>query len=169
MCDNIICMLGKSISESAEETKKWLKELSWKKILLVGFIYTIFTTIVHQLEAIMMMKYYQMPAFFGVWSKLMMPNAGPPPPQFMIVSTIMNFYSGLAIAIIYYYIRSLLPKQFWKRIFFFADLMIATSFIFFTLPSYLLFNLPIQLLFSWFISSFIIIVLTSLTLVKIID
>jgi hypothetical protein len=80
------------------------------------------------------MKYYQMPAFFGVWSKLMMPNAGPPPPEFMIVSLVMTFYSGVALALIYYYVRNLLPKLFWKRIFFFADLMIAASFIFFTLP-----------------------------------
>ena len=162
-------MLSESISESSKETKKWLKELSWKKILLVGFIYTIFTTIVHQLEAILMMKYYQMPEYFGVWSKLMMPNAGPPPPEFMIVSTIITFYTGISLAIVYFYIRNLLPKLFWKRVFFFADLMIAASFIFFTLPSYLLINLPIQLLFSWFISGFIILVLASLTIVKIIN
>lgn len=155
--------------ESAKETKKWLKELSWKKILLTGVIYTLFTTIIHQLEAIMSMKYYQMPQYFGVWSKLMMPEPGPPPKEFMVTSLILTFYSGVALALIYYYIRNFLPKLFWKRVFLFADLMIAASFVFFTIPSYLLFNLPPQLLLSWFISGFAILVLTSYTLVKIIN
>jgi hypothetical protein len=162
-------MLSKSISESAKETKKWLKELSWKKIVFVGLIYTVFATIIHQIEAILTMKYYQMPQYFGIWSKLIMPTAGPPPPEFFIISIIMSFYTGIALTLVYYYIKNLLPKLFWKRVFFFADLMIATSFIFFTLPSYLLLNLPLQLLISWFISGFIVLVLTSFTLVKIID
>lgn len=162
-------MLGKDISESARETKKWLKELRWTKILLVGLIYTVFTTVIRQVEAILTMKYYLMPQYFGVWSKLMMPKAGPPPPEFVIMSLIFTFYSGIALTLIYYYIKNLLPKLFWKRIFFFADLMIAASFIFFTLPSYLMFNLPARLLISWFISGFVIIVFTSLTLVKIIN
>jgi len=162
-------MLRKNILESAKETKKWLKELKWKKIILVGLIYTVFTTLIHQLEAVLSMKYYQMPQYFGVWSKLMMPKAGPPPPEFFITSLIFTFYSGISLALVYYYIKDLLPKLFWKRVFLFADLMVAASFIFFTIPSYLLFNLPYQLILSWFVSSFVILLLTSLTLVKIID
>lgn len=164
----MIYMLAKGVIESAKETKKWLKELSIKKILTVTLIYTVFTTIIHQVEAILSMKYYQMPQYFGVWSKLMMPKAGPPPPEFFITSTIFTFYSGISLALVYYYIRAFLPKLFWKRVFIFADLMVATSFIFFIIPSYLLFNLPPQLLLNWFISGFIILLLTSLTLVKII-
>ena len=98
----------------------------------------------------------------------MMPNTGPPPLNFIVTSSTFTFASGLSIGLVYYYIRNLLPKQFWHRVTFFTDLMIGTSFIFFTLPVYLLFNLPFQLLLSWFISSFIILFLTSLTLVKII-
>jgi len=161
-------MIRKNIFEITKETKKWLKELSWIKILQVGFIYTIYTTIIRQLESVLTMKYYQMPQYFGVWNKLMMPNAGPPPPQFFITSIFQTFYSGISLTLVYYYIKNLLPKPFWKRMFLFADLMIATLFIFFIIPSYLLFNLPPQLLLSWFVSGFIILVITSYTLVKII-
>lgn len=150
-------------------TIKWIKKIKWGKLVLCGLIYLVFTTVIRQIEVILTMKYYLMPQYFGVWSKLMMPNAGPPPPSFMITSLTFTFASGLSIGLVYYYIRNLLPKQFWHRVIFFADLMIGTSFIFFTLPAYLLFNLPFQLLFSWFISSFIILFLTSLTLVKIIN
>ncbi len=162
-------MSKNSISESAKETKKWLNELSWKKIFLVGFIYTIFVSLVNRSEAVIMMKYYQVPEYFGVWSKLVMSKVGPLPIDFIVTTAIFTLYSGISLALIYYYIRDYLPKLFWKRVFMFADLLIAASFIFFTIPSYLLFNIPPQLLLSWFISSFVILVFTSYTFVKIIN
>ncbi|EKE14853.1 MAG: hypothetical protein ACD_12C00266G0005 [uncultured bacterium] len=149
-------------------TIKWIKTIKWGELFLCGLIYLILATVIRQIEVILTMKYYLMPQYFGVWSQSMMPNAGPPPPSFMIKSATFTFASGLSIGLVYYYIKNLLPKQFWHRVTFFADLMIGTSFIFFTLPVYLLFNLPIQLLLSWFISGFIILFLTSLTLVKVI-
>lgn len=139
------------------KTIKWIKEIKWGKLLLCGLIYLFFTIIIRQIEAFLTMKYF------------MMPSAGPPPPSFLITSSTFTFATGISIGLVYHYIRNLLPKQFWHRVTFFADLMIGTSFIFFTLPSYFLFNLPIQLLASWFISGFIILFLTSLTLVKIIN
>lgn len=148
---------------------KWLRDIKWTKIVLCGFIYAIFTTIIRQVEAVITMKYYVMPQYFGVWSKVMMPSAGPPPPDFFIISLVFTFVTGVSLALIYSYLRSILPKSFKERVLLFADLMIATSFIFFTLPSYLLFNLPPQLLLSWFISGFIILVVTSYMLVKIIN
>jgi len=150
-------------------TIKWIKEINWRKIFISGLIYLVFTTVIRQIEVILTMKYYLMPQYFGVWSQLMMPNIGPPPPSFIITSLTFTFASGLSLGIIYYYVRNLLPKQFWHRVTYFADLMIGTSFVFFTLPAYLLFNLPFQLLLSWFISGFVILFLTSFTLVKIID
>ncbi len=148
---------------------RWIVEIEWKKIVLCGFLYTVFATVIHQIEAVITMKYYLMPEYFGVWSKLMMPSAGPPPANFFITSIIFTFGSGISIALVYGYIRNMLPKSFWKRVLFFADLLIGTSFIFFTLPCYLLFNLPVQLLLSWFISGFIILVFTSFSLVKLIN
>ena len=62
-------MFHKGVFGSAKDTKKWLEKLNWKKILLIGLIYTVFATIVHQFEAIITMQYYQMPQYFGVWSK----------------------------------------------------------------------------------------------------
>lgn len=148
---------------------KWIQEIKLRKIILCAILYTVFATIIRQIEAVLTIKYYMMPQYFGVWSKTMMPTAGPPPASFFITSLIFTFASGVSLAVVYSYIGNMLPKLFWKRVLFFADLMIGTSFIFFTLPSYLLFNLPIQLLISWFFSGFIILVLTSFTLVKIIN
>lgn len=162
-------MLGKHIAESAKDSKKWLRHLDWKKILIVALLYTVFATIIRQLEVALTMKYYLMPEYFGVWSKWMMPIEGSPTSDFIILSLILTFYPGISLALIYSYIKDFLPKPFWNRVFMFADLMVSASFIFFTLPSFLLFNLPWQLLASWFISGFLILVLTSYSLVKIIN
>jgi len=154
----------------------WIKKISWPKVLLCALIYTVVATVIHQIEAVFTMSYYTMPEFFGVWSKLMMPaspaslggpSAGPPPASFMVTSVILTFVSGISLALVYYYLRDILPKDAKRRVLFFADLMIALSFIFFTLPAYLLFNLPLALLVSWFISSFVILCAASFTFVKI--
>ncbi len=139
-------------------TIKWIKEVKWKKLFLYSLIYLAFASIVHKIETVLTMKYYLMPQYFGAWNQSMIP----------IKSFTFTFTIGLSIGLIYYYIRNFLPKQFWHRVTFFADLMIGASFIFFTLPAYIIFNIPFQLLLSWFISSFIILFLASLALVKII-
>lgn len=146
----------------------WMKEINWGKTFLVGLLYTVFAAIIRQIEIGLTMSYYVDTAHLGLWSRLMMPNAGPPPAEFMIMSTVFTLATGLSIAIIYYYIKEMLPKRFLKRVFFFADLMIGFSFIFFTLPTYLLFNVPLGLLVSWFISTFIVLVYASFITVKII-
>lgn len=155
----------------------WIKKIDWKKVLLSAAIYTILAFIIRQIEAILTMNYYTNPAYFGVWSKLMMPASpasqsgltnGSPPASFMITSLIMTFVTGVSLALVYYYLRDILPKETKRRVLYFADLLIALSFIFFTLPVYLLFNVPVGLLVSWFVSSFIILCAASYTFVKVI-
>ncbi len=146
----------------------WWKEISWKKVIISGLIFTLISFILRQIEAVLTLKYYMMPEYFGVWSKVMMPSAGPPPASFMITSFIFTFVTGISIGLIYTYLKDHLPKDKKRRIFYFADLMIGTSFVFFTLPVYLLFNVPLGLLVSWFITTFISLTAGSWVLVKII-
>ncbi len=149
-------------------TVKWISKINWGKIGIVAFLYTLFATVVHQIEALVSLKYYMMSEYFGVWSKLMMPKAGPPPQEFFIASTVLTFTTGVSLALVYCYIRDMLPKNNRERIFLFADLMIGLQFVFFTLPVYLLFHVPPILLVSWFVSNFIILVFTSFICVKVI-
>jgi len=146
----------------------WIKEINWLKAIFVGFLYTLFAVVVRQIETFLTMPYYLDPTHFGLWSRMMMPKAGPPPAEFMIMSFVLTFATGISIAVIYYYLKNMLPKRFLRRVFLFADLMIGCSFIFFTLPVYLLFNVPMGLLISWFVSTFIILVFASFVSVKII-
>ena len=145
---------------------KWITKINWGKTLLAGVIYTAVATVVHQIETILPMKYYIDPQYFGVWSKLMMPKASPPPMEFFITSIVMSMVMGVCLAIVYYYIKDMLPKQTMKRVFMFADLLIGLNFLFFTLPVYLMFNVPVVLLVSWFVSGFIILLAASYINVK---
>jgi hypothetical protein len=147
---------------------KWMSKIEWGKVLLAGALYTVVATVVHSVESMVTLNYYMDPRYLGVWSKIMMPNVGPPPPEFMIMSLIFSLTTGVSIALIYYYLKDILPKQIPGRIFMFADLLVATSFIFFSLPTYLLFNVPMGLLGSWFISSFVILLSASWMIVKIV-
>ena len=49
-------------------------------ILCGALAYTVILFIVHMAGAIVDMGYYLMPDYFAVWSKIMMPVPGPPPP-----------------------------------------------------------------------------------------
>ena len=146
----------------------WIKEISWKKVILSGAIFTVISFVIRQVEALLTMGYYTDPQYFGLWSKLMMPSNGPPPAEFMITSLVFTFVTGVSLALIYYYLRKHLPQNLKQRVFYFADLMVATSFLFFTLPAYLMFNIPVGILVSWFIASFIILLSASFIFVKII-
>jgi hypothetical protein len=147
---------------------KWISRIHWGKVLLIGLLYTIIATVIRQLEVIWTMRYYTMPQYFGVWSKLMMPTAGPPPFAFMVTSMVLTFASGMALTLIYYYLKEYLPTGFWRRATFFADVLVSTSLIFFTLPVYLLFNVPAALLGWWFVSTFVVLLATSILIVKIV-
>lgn len=136
---------------------KWISKINWEKVFTVGFIYTIIAILVHQVEVMITSRYY------------MMLDAGLPSSDFFIKSVILTLVSGISLALVYYYIRDMLPKNLRERVLLFADLMIGLQFIFFSLPVYLLFNLPMGLLISWFISSFLIFVATSYVCVKIIN
>jgi hypothetical protein len=146
----------------------WIKELKYGKVLLASVIFTVISFVIHNVEAMIDMRYYVMPQYFGVWSKLMMPSAGPPPPSFMIISLIFTFITGVSLTLIYYYLKDHLPVEKKRRVLYFADLMLGTYLVFFTLPTYLMFNVPGGLLVSWFISTFIILTAGSWVFVKII-
>jgi len=147
---------------------KWLKKFPWSKIVFSSILFMVIAFVLRQFEAILTMKYYLMPEYFSIWSKVMMPKAGPPPASFMYTSLLVTFLSGFAYAYIYAQVKESLPKAFWTRVFCYADILVAASLVTFILPTYLMFNVPMGLLVSWFISSFVISILGSIVFVKMI-
>lgn len=144
----------------------WIRKTNLKKVLLAGLLFLVISFLIRQVEVVFTMKYYLMPEYFGLWSKLMMPGAGPPPPEFMFLSMIFTFLTGAALAAIYDFIKDILPKKYWQRVVTFTDMTGGLYLVFSIFTMYLLFNIPLGLLVSWFISGFLSILLGTAVFAK---
>lgn len=145
----------------------WLTKLNWKKIALAALVFAVISFVIRQVEAMTTLSFYMDPAYFGVWSKLMTPDAGPPPPQFMFVGGALTYFSGLVLATFYDFVKSLLPKDFWGRVVSFTTIVSVLSLIFGYLLMYMLFNVPAMLLIIWFLVGILITALATMAFTKI--
>jgi hypothetical protein len=118
-------------------------------------------------ESILTMDYYLDPAYSAVWSKLMMPAAGPPPAQFFFVSLLFGLITSLIIVWAYHVVAPILAGQGWikKGVFFglFLFLLASAPGI---MSMMLLINLPAALLFAWLVAGFVISMVDGLILAK---
>jgi hypothetical protein len=144
-----------------------LPKLNWKRILIAGATYFIIAFILRQLEVIATMNYYLMPQYFGVWSQLMMPKAGPPPPLFVLLSSLFTLITGIVLAGFYDLLKGVLSENWLGKVLGFTFVSTLLMLVFSYLPLYLLINLPLGLLVYWFVTGTISIFLSSLIFVKI--
>jgi len=90
---------------------EWIAKIHWGKVLLLGFLFTIISVVVRQVEMSMTMGYYTDPRYFGrVESPYECLLPARRPRSFLSSSTIATFFTGIAITIIYYYLKEYLPK-----------------------------------------------------------
>lgn len=148
--------------------KDWIKNIKFSKILWCTLAYTIIATTLHQIEAIFTKNFYMIQDYLGTWSKLMMPNEGPPGLLFIIVSLLFTLISGFILASVYYFLKDHLAQNYWEKVISFTLLLFFISIVIFTLPCILLFHLPIELLLIWILTSIFIFFFGSLVFVKII-
>ncbi len=143
------------------------RKIRWEKVLLAGVVFLVIAFIVRQVEAMLTISYYMMPQYFGLWSKLMMPNAGPPPASFMITSALFSLITGVVLAVFYECCKEMLPKKPGERTMCFTGTIAVLSIVFFSLPVYLMFNVPVWLLVSWTISTIVVVAGASMAFGKI--
>lgn len=108
-----------------------------------------------------------MPEYFGLWSKLMMPKAGPPPQEFFVLSVLFSFLGGLILACVYECIKNSLDKKFLARVLGFTKLMVLLTLAFGYFPMLLMINIPQALMIAWFVSGSIILLLDAVVFVKV--
>lgn len=142
--------------------------IRWGKIILAAVVYVIISQVVRTIEASLTMSFYLDPAYFGVWSKLMMPKAGPPPPNFFILSLILSLIIGVVLAVFYERIKKVLPsKSALGRACDYTAIVSVLTLVLSYFPMYLLINLPLNLIVVWFVSTVAIFYLSALVFVKI--
>jgi hypothetical protein len=143
--------------------------MNWKRIIIAAIIFAIIAQVLRTVESMLTMDFYMDPEYFGVWSKLMMPTAGPPPAEFFYTS----IASGLIIAVIYAAVYDLIKNSIPGKTDIKKGLKYgALLFILVQIPGllgmYLLINLPTLLLIYWGISSLVILLVGGIVFAKII-
>jgi hypothetical protein len=139
------------------------------KIVLAAIAFMIIAEIVNTLEAYATMSYYLDSAYFAVWSKIMMPTAGPPPMEFYYYSFAFSFISGLLFVGIYtIFWKSVPGKTIAKKGLMYGLLIWLVGAIPGYLAMILLINLPIDLLAYWALSGLIVNLLAGIATAKIV-
>jgi hypothetical protein len=145
---------------------EWMRKLHWKKIFTSGIWYLVISFVTQQVFAALTMQYYRDPAYFATWSKLMMPNAGPPSLQFFVVSLLFTYTAGCTLAAVFDFTHQLFGKKFWSQVIGFTDIVVGLSIVLGYLPMILLFNLPIILILWWVVATFVATLLSSVAFAK---
>jgi len=139
------------------------------RIFLAGVICMVISFIINNISALLTMDFYKNPAYFQVWSKIMMPTAGPPPWYFMFYALGFSLMGGIFIALVYYFVKGAFKqKSAVKRGLLYGFLMFLVAGIPPMLSMILLINLPLMLVISWIIISGVIFLLDGMVVAKLI-
>lgn len=143
--------------------------MNWKRIIIAAIVFAIIAQVLHTVESMLTMDFYMDPEYFGVWSKLLMPTAGPPPAEFFYASVISSLIIALIYAVVYDVVKGSLPgKTFIKKGLQYGIILFMIVQIPGLLGMYLLVNLPTLLLVYWGISSLVISLIGGIVFAKII-
>jgi hypothetical protein len=128
----------------------------WKAILSIVLL-VIVAQVIHTVGAMSTMNYYTNPNYFPVWSKLMMPYAGPPPASFQYLSLTFGLITWTLFVCAYWMVKTGIPgsNNITKGLLF-GLIAFMVSGLSGTLPMILLINLPIKLIAYWGIENLVI-------------
>ena len=125
--------------------------VNWKGVLTVAVLMAIAAQIIHTVGAVLTMGYYVDPQYSSVWSKLMMPSAGPPPASFMVLSLIVGFITSLIFAWFYTVVRDSIPGDApTNKGLNYGLMLYLVAGVPFIATNFLLINLPLGITVSWF-------------------
>ena len=128
-----------------------------KSVILAAVIFTVVAQFIHTAGAMATMAYYYDAAYFSVWSKLMMPAAGPPPPEFLYLSLALGLVTSFISVYAYVLLKKAIPGKTWAGRGINYGLLL---FLLCTVPStfslLLLINLPPFLVMGWALEGLVI-------------
>lgn len=129
-------------------------KLKIKRIIIAGVVVAVVAQIIHAIFAQLEMKYYILPTYLPVWSKLMMPAAGPPPMSFLLYSLLFTAVGTILMALAYAIIKRGIPgKNIIQKGLVYGLILVLVSAIPYYLTMILLINLPLALLTSWLVAT----------------
>ena len=133
---------------------KKVKILRWIASIIAVLVISL---IIRNLGATIGMGYYMDAKYTDVWSKIMMPEPGPPPPSFMLYSVIFSLINAFFFVFVYLIISESIPGTgLVKKGLFYGLIVFIISGISSALGLLLLINLPGGLILLWTIEALII-------------
>ena len=129
--------------------------MNLSKIILAGVAFAAVSQLIHSLGATLTMGFYFDPAYFPVWSKVMMPGPGPPPASFYYYSIAFGLVNGIVLAFAFAIIRGGIPGRGLKKGLLFGLLVFLIASLPSSLSLYLLINLPVALIIYWTVEGFV--------------
>jgi len=131
------------------EIKIAFKGFNWSSAFWAGI-----GQVVRMIGALLTMSYYLDPAFFGVWSPLMMPSNAAPPVSFFVLSFVVNFGLGAMFFALFSWVRPVIDtKNPSRATISFSSLVFGLSIVPYTASLLLLINLPLLLILEWAVES----------------
>jgi len=144
-------------------------KINLPRLIAVAIVYAIVGEIVMTLGAMADMSYYYDSNYFPVWSKLMMPAAGPPPAEFYYISIVFQLVTGFLFGLVYNVLKGAVPGRGWKnKGLMYGFLIFLVAGIPTTMMLYLLINLPLGLLLSWMLQSLVVYLTMGLVTAKLV-
>ena len=127
------------------------------KLVICSVIVTIISEALYWLVAFADMRYYTDPVHAEIWSKVMMPNPGPPPSSFMWYSLLFTFITAVLFVLVFQIVLKGVPGSgpamrglmYGLLVFLLAGIPAGLS-------MYLIINLPTGLIWSWTMQGFVV-------------
>lgn len=123
--------------------------MNFWKILLSGILFAIIAQIIHTIGAFLTMSYYIDANYFAVWSKIMMPAAGPPGWEFYAYAIGFSIITGILLSIVYVAVSCCFSGNAFKKGMLYGFLLFLAAGIPSALSLYLLISLPLALIINW--------------------
>ncbi len=143
-------------------------EINWKQCFVAAVVFAIIALVVHSIGAMLTLNYYANPAYFSLWSSLMMPGESAPGIEFFAVSILFNFVTGLIFAVAYSLLRNSVPGTGLMKGLNYGGLLFLLSSIPASLSTYLILAVPSFLVVTWAIESLLILLLTGVVFASVI-
>ena len=139
------------------------------RIILAGIICMAISFAINMVSSMLTIGFYKDSAYYQVWSRIMMPTAGPPPWYFSLYAIAFSLIGGILIAVVYSFVKSAFKqKSAVKRGLFYGFLLFLVAGIPPMLSMILLINLPLMLVISWMIMSAVVFLLDGMVVAKLI-
>ncbi len=139
----------------------------FRQIVVSGIVFLVVAQVINTITVVFTMSYYTDPAYFALWSKLMMPSNGPPGTEFYLDSNLIDFIIGIIFACAYSLLKDSIPGNRITKGFNYGILLFLVAGVPFTLTTFLLLSVPVPLLLYWAISNLVIYLISGAAFAKI--